>query len=943
MTPLAGLQHETDILKRAFPDFRTMHVENAEGRSIAFVPPLNEKGEAAVGLDFSGRRWFQEVKDRQQPLVSEVFVGRLAVFSPIVNLCVPVITENQWMGCATGTLDLKRVQEMLRPYNSDNVTTLTLTDHQDRIIASTDPQRAPMQSWDRKKTGVSESLNDGMYFWHPDDKNLPSMSRWKRSFYVRETLTGPELPWKLTVEAPVAPLQSALYTLYVKNLAIMACLIALALLLSYAVSKGLTRSLAKLAHVTANLPEKLWGAQPIDWPPGSSREVDSLVGNFKSMVKALEANFHKLHVQSNELRQANRGLAQEVEERQEAERALRESEVRLKKILDSVDVGVMIVEAATHQVVSINPKALAVFGSSEEEILGKVCHRYICPAERGKCPISDLGQTLDASERVLLTKQGEQLPIIKSVVRTKLNGQDCLVESFVDITDRKRVEESLRNSEERYRSLVASATDMIFIAQDGVSKFPNPATMFITGYSEEELATLPLAGIIHPDDREAVLEKHNRRLQGEEVPNTYSFRILTKREEELWVQLNTVLINWEGRPGVLCSLRDITPQKRLEAQYLHAQKMEAVGTLAGGVAHDFNNLLQAVLGYTEVLLLEKETDDPNCRPLTAIQQAAQRGADLTRQLLTFSRKVRSKQKALNLNQEIRQVEELLQRTIPKMIQVELRLSEDLWAISADPVQIGQILMNLAVNARDAMPAGGRLVIGTQNETLSQESCDGHIGWKPGNHVLLTVSDTGQGMEKEVLEHLFEPFFTTKGVGKGTGLGLAVVYGIVKGHGGYIDCESELAKGTLIKIYLPAVEQVTEAAEPERKKPLKGGTETILLVDDEEAIRDLAKAILSAFGYNVLTASDGETALEIYRVEKEEIDLVILDLIMPGMGGLRCFEDLLNTNPALKVVIATGYSPEDSAKAMVEAQARGFIRKPYNMDQLLLSVRIALDK
>ena len=192
-----------------------------------------------------------------------------------------------------------------------------------------------------------------------------------------------------------------------------------------------------------------------------------------------------------------------------------------------------------------------------------------------------------------------------------------------------------------------------------------------------------------------------------------------------------------------------------------------------------------------------------------------------------------------------------------MIQVELSLSDDLWTISADPVQVGQIIMNLAVNARDAMPAGGRLVIGTRERDVESRVLQQSYGWKPGNHVLLTVSDTGQGMEKEVLEHLFEPFFTTKGVGKGTGLGLAVVYGIVKGHGGYIDCESELGKGTLLKIYLPAVEQVTEAAEPERKKQLKGGTETILLVDDEESIRDLAKAILSAFGYNVLTASDGE--------------------------------------------------------------------------------------
>jgi signal transduction histidine kinase/ActR/RegA family two-component response regulator len=456
-----------------------------------------------------------------------------------------------------------------------------------------------------------------------------------------------------------------------------------------------------------------------------------------------------------------------------------------------------------------------------------------------------------------------------------------------------------------------------------------------------ELATLPFVSIVHPEDREMVIEKHTKRLQGEEVSNTYSFRILTKEGEEVWVQLNAVLITWDGRSGVLCSLRDITPQKRLEAQYLHAQKMEAVGTLAGGVAHDFNNLLQAVLGYAEVMLMGKKEEDPSYRPLMAIQQAGQRGADLTKQLLTFSRKVQSKQKALNLNQEILQVEKLLQRTIPKMIHVELRLAGDLWTISADPVQIGQIVMNLAVNARDAMPNGGSLVIGTRNVTLGQEFCRGHMGSRPGNHVLLTVSDTGQGMEKEVLAHLFEPFFTTKGMG--TGLGLAVVYGIVKGHDGYIDCESQLGKGALFKIYLPATGQVTEEAESEKKEPPKGGTETILLVDDEKSIRDLAKTILSTFGYTVLTASDGEEALEIYRAEEERIHLIILDLIMPGMGGLRCLEDLLHTDPSVKVVIATGYHPEDSANTLVKGRTKGFIRKPYNMDELLLSVRKALDK
>jgi PAS domain S-box-containing protein len=944
MTPSAQLQRDAEILNRSFPDFRTMHVENADGRTIAFHPPLNEKGEPTLGLDFSGRPWFRQIKVEQQPLVSDIFVGHMAVFSPIVNLCAPVIRENHWLGCATGTLDLKRVQDMLRPYRSDKMISLTLTDLQDRIIASTELDRLPLQSWNRRKTGVSQPLpkNARIYLWHTDDKYTPSMSRWKDSFFVQETSLGPDLPWKLTAEAPVAPLQDVLYVLYVKNLAIMACLTALALLLSRLFSGSLTRPLAKFALVTSNLPAKLLDARNIDWPASSTWEVGSLINNFKSMAKALEANFHQLHAQSNELRQANRELAQEVQDRRQAEDALRQSEDRLKKIVDSLDVGVMIVDAETHRILSINPKALSLFGDLEDRVLGAVCHQYICPAEKEKCPITDLGGAVNASERILLTAQGQRLPIIKSVVQTKIANQDCLVESFIDITELKRTEEALRDSEDRYRSLVANATDMIFIAQDGICKFPNPATAAITGYSEQELATLPFANILHPEDSETVTEKHAKRLRGEEVPNTYSFRILSKEGETLWVQLNAVLITWEGKPGVLCSLRDITPQKRLEAQYLHAQKMEAIGTLAGGVAHDFNNLLQVVSGYAELLLAEKKTEDPAYQPLTEIHQAAHRGAELTRQLLTFSRKVQSKQKPLNLNQEIVDVEKLLQRTIPKMIQVELRLTGDLWTVSADPVQIGQLIMNLAVNARDAMPEGGSLVISTQNVTLDGEFCRGHVGSRPGRHVLLSVSDTGQGMTKEVLARLFEPFFTTKGMGKGTGLGLAMVYGIVKGHDGYIECESEPGKGTLFRTYLPAVEQLVEEETAEVKELPRGGTETILLADDEASLRDLAKRVLSRFGYTVLTAPDGEGALDLYRAKKERIHLVILDLIMPGMGGLRCLEEILRINPDAKAVIATGYHQEDSCMAAHGGQARGFIRKPYDINELVLEVRRALD-
>ena len=630
---------------------------------------------------------------------------------------------------------------------------------------------------------------------------------------------------------------------------------------------------------------------------------------------------------------------------EERTRASRESEARYRRITEGLTDYLYTVRVQDGRAVETThgQACETVTGYTAEEFAADpyLWIRMVVGEERDQ--VIERVQRILAGEEILpiehrIVRKDGQIRWVSDTLIQQVDSSRRLVSYdgvIKDITEHRLAEEALRDSEERYRSLVANATDMIFIAQDGFLRFPNPATLTISGYSEEELSTLPFANIIHPEDKEMVIEKHTRRLKGEELPNIYSFRILTKGGEVLWVQLNAVLITWEGRPGVLCSLRDITPQKRLEEQYLHAQKMEAVGTLAGGVAHDFNNLLQAILGNAQMFLMEKKAEDPGYQQLVAIKQAAQRGAELTQRLLTFSRKVQSKPKVLNLNQEVMQVEKLLRRTIPKMIEVELRLSGDLWAISADPVQMGQVIMNLALNARDAMPEGGKLVIGTKNVALGEEFCKSHVGLRAGSYVLLSVSDTGQGMGKEVLQHLFEPFFTTKEVGRGTGLGLAMVYGIVKGHEGYIECESELGKGSIFKIYFLAVEQAVEEEEAEEEERPRGGRETILLVDDEESLRDLAKEILSTFGYTVITASDGEEALEIYRREKDKIHLIILDIIMPGIGGMRCLEGLQSINPEVRVVIATGYTPE--------GEAGGYISKPYDMRELLRVVRQALDK
>ncbi|MBF0530494.1 MAG: response regulator, partial [Deltaproteobacteria bacterium] len=400
-----------------------------------------------------------------------------------------------------------------------------------------------------------------------------------------------------------------------------------------------------------------------------------------------------------------------------------------------------------------------------------------------------------------------------------------------------------------------------------------------------------------------------------------------------------------------CIFEDITERQlaeaenaRLQDQLQQAQKMEAVGTLAGGIAHDFNNLLQAINGFTGLLLWDKSEIDPDYPKLKAISTACGRAAQLVKQLLLFSRKVKADSKPLELNREIEHAKTLLERTIPKMIDIELHLGSRLWAVKADSVQIEQMLLNIGGNAADAMPDGGKLVIATQNISLSEEYADGHIDVKPGNYVLLSISDTGQGMDKEILQHIFDPFYTTKEIGKGTGLGLASVYGIVKGHGGYITCYSEVGLGTTFNIYLPALEQngIQLDIMPAEENPV-GGTETILLADDEESIRELASAAFMRFGYKVIVVASGEEALEAYIAGGDQIDLVMLDLGMPGMGGYKCLHEIMQIDQAAKVIIVSGYSIADQKQRAMDAGAAGYVAKPYQLKDLLNKVRAVLDE
>ncbi|MHB9099373.1 MAG: ATP-binding protein [Syntrophales bacterium] len=503
---------------------------------------------------------------------------------------------------------------------------------------------------------------------------------------------------------------------------------------------------------------------------------------------------------------------------------------------------------------------------------------------------------------------------------------------------------SLRQSEERFRAAFRTSPDSIAISgladdryvdiNDGFTAMFGYDRDAVIGRTIEDLKILD-----DPGDRQTLVQE----LKAKGVVNNMEVRLVAKGGIVKTGLMSASLFDYHGAPHVLSVTRDVTALKTTERQLQQARKMEAIGILAGGIAHDFNNILQVINGYTQLLTLEKCETDPDHAKLGEIEKAVEHAAQLVRQLLTFSRKAESRTVALDLNKEIISVRKILERTLPKMIDINLHLGRELAFVTADPVQIEQVLLNLGTNAADAMPDGGTLVIETENVTLTDGYLDTHAGARAGEYVLLSVSDTGKGMAKDVVEHIFEPFFTTKEFGKGTGLGLASVYGIVKSYGGYICCYSEVGQGTTFKLYLPAAERQAVPGEKVAEEDLpKGGTETILLVDDEESIRTFASAVLGRFGYRVLTGASGEEALEVLGRTEGEIALVILDLGMPGMGGHKCLQEIRTSNPSAKVLIASGYSMNGQVKKSLETGAAGYIGKPYQIHKLLQKVREILD-
>jgi PAS domain S-box-containing protein len=512
--------------------------------------------------------------------------------------------------------------------------------------------------------------------------------------------------------------------------------------------------------------------------------------------------------------------------------------------------------------------------------------------------------------------------------------------------ERLRIENELRES--RNQLAQAEAFALVMTAHLGLDGrwLKVPLTLCrLLDMEEAHLLGTPLGALLHPDDVAAERTERERLVLGESRTLDLELRWRRRGARELWMYLNaSVVQDADGRPlYLLVYLRDVTERKSLEAQLQQAQKMEAVGQLAGGIAHDFNNLLTAILGSTELLLASTTAADPGREDVQEISRAAHRAAGLVRQLLAFSRKQVMQPRLVNLNAIVQEMGGMLRRVVGERIALRLDLDPALGSVTADPGQIEQVIANLGVNARDAMPDGGILTIATANVSGAGVGAPDD-GLPPGGPlVALMVSDTGTGMDQHVLAHLFEPFFTTKELGRGTGLGLATVYGIVRQSGGQIQVASRPREGSTFTVYFPRAEPVARPAAPAAPSadPVPRGSETVLVVEDEEAVRHLVCRVLRGKGYRVLEAPHAEAAMVIASATVEAIHLLLTDIVMPGLGGPALAAQLASERPALRVLFITGYAPEAVERRGHLADAGGLLEKPFTADQLARKVREVL--
>jgi PAS domain S-box-containing protein len=630
--------------------------------------------------------------------------------------------------------------------------------------------------------------------------------------------------------------------------------------------------------------------------------------------------------------------------RRQAEEATKHAYGELNQIFNTAADGMRLIDR-DFNILRVNETFSRLSGVAEEEAIGRKCHEVF----RGRlchspgCPLTRILRGDDHIECDVEKERydGNSVPcIVTAMPFQDVSGELIgIVEDFRDITERKEAEEAVLRAKNDWENTFDAITDHLMLLD-------NEHRIIRVNRAGAEALNATKENLVGKRCYEAI-HGQNRPIKG--CPLALTMERLAPHTVEItepnlggtFICSTSPIMDHEGKlTGYTHGLKDITESKRLEAQLQQAQKMEAIGTLAGGIAHDFNNLLTGIQGNVSLVLMNMDSADPHHKRLKKVEKQIETGATLTSRLLGYARKGKYDVKPIDLNELVEETSEAFGMT-KKDITVHLDLAKDLSVIEADHGQMEQVLLNLFVNAGDAMADGGDLVIKTMNATHDQMKRRLHNP-RGGNYVLLKVTDNGTGMDKATMKRVFDPFFTTKEMGHGTGLGLASAYGIVKGHGGCIEIDSEKGQGTTFSIYLPASGKQVEGVVKTADEAMKG-TETVLLVDDEEGILEVGRDLLKAMGYRVLLARDGKEAVDVYREKHDDIDVVLLDVVMPNMGGRQTYDRMKEINPEIKVLLSSGYSVDGTAHEMLKRGCNSFIQKPFDARALSGRIRDILDK
>jgi two-component system cell cycle sensor histidine kinase/response regulator CckA len=658
----------------------------------------------------------------------------------------------------------------------------------------------------------------------------------------------------------------------------------------------------------------------------------------------------------SDLKQQIKKLKKSEAKRSQTEEALLESERKYRDLVENAN-SIIVRWSRDGKITFMNEFGQNFFGFNEKEIIGHHVIGTIVPemesTGRDIRPLIDKISAYPKDfERIInenIRRNGERVWIAWTN-KAMLDSQGRVLGVLSigsDITDRKRAEEALKESEAKYRGLVDNSPEAIAIYVEGKIVFANNECLHLmAAATSAELIGKSVMQFVHPDYHALVIERMKKVANGKTILPLIEEKFVRLDGSNVEVEVKAMPIRFENKLAVQLIIRDITMRKQaekekriLEERLQHSDKMEAIGTFAGGIVHDFNNLLMGIQGYASLALLNLDPSNPNYERLKRIEQQVQSGADLTSQLLGFARGGRYEVKPTDMNDIIERTSSMFGRT-KKEISIHIKYGKDLWNVEVDRGQMEQVFVNLYVNAWQAMPGGGNIYLETENVLLNDKMALPY-SVKPGKYVKITIADTGTGMDEKTRERIFDPFFTTKTMGRGTGLGLATVYGIIKGHLGMINVYSEPGHGTSFTIYLPASEKDVIKEEAVTGEILMG-TETILLVEDEKMIMDVNKELLESMGYRVYAVESGQEAIVVYKEKRNEIDLIILDMIMPGISGSETFDRLRKINPSVKVLLSSGYSLNGEAKHIMDRGCNGFLQKPYQIDKLSQKVREVLE-